>query len=364
MRWIPNAQKMVNCSLTVDNIEFVEKSKGIKTWNFVHSETVFLNDDLQNSNIENENELTEHEEVTAMESLPDLEILVTGNKNGVVKFWKLGGKDEITGQNYLRDHKLHNGKVLSITYLSSDFKRFIFTGGEDSVLCMISVSDSNEWEVKKFNRFPTNRVTNSGPVTGEINSICNGFNGKHVYYSIGSKISVFNMIVNEIVNIQEFQQEIIHSMIYVKELALLIYSTDFAIKAISPEDSDRQFTMALEFPLTNLIACQANNQHHFIGNYVNSGKLVHFTVVNDEFVKVKSYEIPGSIVKLFYCFDRRTFAATMKEGFFFLVNIEKESVKKRSHYDQTPFTNGAYLGDGRTICVSTIDAKLDFFNCS
>ncbi len=335
----------------------------MKNWNFVHDETVNLNEKLNDEETpENYDEIVNEEIVTAMEGIPDLELLVTGNKSGVIKFWKI--LDEIQGEDYLSDPKLHQGKILSIAYLNSNDKKYILTGGEDCTLVLITITDNKEWEVRKFNKFPSNRVTTFGKIIGDINSICNTYNGKHILYNIGSKIAIFNIISMEIVNIQEYQPENILNMIYLKNQNLLVYSTETHIKALNPFNSEINYSYSLDSPIVNLIYCNYNNQQSFIGNFVNSSKIIHFTFENEEFKKIKSYEVQGKIANLNYCHDKRTLIIVFKEGLFHLTNIENEQKKRKLFYDQTPLTYGCYLGDGRNIALANDEGKLEFFTCS
>ncbi len=362
----------------------------------MHEETVYLNEKLNQSVVDNEDDkqskqgqghrsaksfhsipsthsrvsslyqrqLLERESVTAMEGIPDLEMLVTGNNSGIIKFWKVGG-NEVETKNYLKDPKLHNGKILSIMYLSSIVRKFIFTGGEDSNFVAIVISeDDKKWEVRKINKYPINSITFTQVITGDITSICNACDGKHVFYSIGSKIAVFRISTMEIVNIQEYQVENINTMVYLDDLKLLIYSTDFNLKAINPFESDITYSFSLDLPLTHFIACKINNQHCFIATLANTSKIVHFTFENEEFKKIKTYEVQGSINKLLYCYDKRTFIIVMKEGVFYLQNIENAKIKKKLVYDQTLFSSGCYLCDGSTIAIANVGGKIDFFKSS
>jgi len=353
----------INNALEI-NHNFVNKNLPIKNWNFVHEETVFINEELEKSVVDNEDEILEKEYITAMEGIPDLGILVTGNISGEIKFWKLklNGED-INNQEFLINPKLHEGRVHTITYITSESdKKLIFTGGEDLNLNVIIINEEQYWEVKQFNKFPINRLSHLGDITGNINSICNIFDGKHLVYNIGSKIAVFNINNMEIENIKEFQPDVINNMFYINDLKLLVYTTNNIIKAFNPIDSDFTYTFPIESPISNLIHCMFNNQHYFIGSH--NDNIFYYSFTNGEFKKVKNYKmIGGTIEKLIYCYDNRTFVIILKEGIFFLQNIENENIKKRLFYDQSPFTCGCYLGDSSTLAFATSEGKIDFFKC-
>ena len=335
----------------------------------MHEETIFLNEKLNKSELDydEEGQIINTEMVTAMEGVPDLNLLITGNISGIIKFWKLFDNKEVEEQiNYLTNPNIHIGQIRCITYIKTERKQLLFTGGEDTYLIMITIHKNNLWSINKFNKFPNNRINK--PITGVINSICDINDGKHVFYNIGSRLAGFDITLRELTVLKEYQSEVINMMSYVTELKLLIYATD-KIKAIDPINSSIIYSISLDIPIQSFFNCILNGVQYFITSsrkvVENSlqSEITYFTFVDNVFRKTSNYTVNGDIIKLIYCYDLRSFVIVLKEGLFYLQNIENENVKKKLYYDQTPFTNGCYLGDGMNLVFATNEGKLDFFKC-
>jgi len=219
--------------------------------------TIPLTDEFNKSNVDQQK--IDSETVTCMIAIPDLELVVTGNQSGILKFWKFGETFQI--ENIMDDPKVHGDKILAMCYFN-DGKSF-FSGGCDSTLGFVNL-DNPKWEFDTYNKYPENQVTRKTDlITGDITSICNSFDGKHLFYNIGSKITVFDVMDKKITNIMEFQLEIIYSMLYMEKSKQLLYTTDKSIKMIDPFDSSVNFSLSLDVTIYNLISCYSSLQSKF-----------------------------------------------------------------------------------------------------
>ncbi len=221
--------------------------------------------------------------------------------------------------------------------------------------------DYPKWEYDKFNKYPDNQVTRKSEIIkGDIKSICNALDGKHLFYNIGAKIAVLNIFEKKISNIMEFQKENIHSMIYLDKFKALVYSTDFNLHMINPYDSSINFSLKIGITIENLITCFSNLQNKIFIIGSNKNEVIYFDVEKkNEIQKIKSFTFPSKIIKLFYCNDKNTFGIGLEDSCYWLQNIDSGELRKKN---LTRNSNGCYLGEGKTIIFITKEGNIDIFN--
>ena len=188
-----------------------------------------------------------------MISLPDLEIIVTGNQVGVVKFWKY---DEFTIEHIIEEPVVKE-RVNSLCYLGD--KRHLFAGGSDSTLSLIyleGINNIDKWHVFDYTYSEICIDLDMKSCIGEIIKICSALDYQHIFYNIGSKIVCFNNYTKKITNISQQQEHDILSMVYLEKQKLLIYSTNNSIQYINPYNSTTYYSISTgSFNLRNLISC-------------------------------------------------------------------------------------------------------------
>jgi len=364
------------------------KFQPLKNWNLNHINSVSLNDELNKTNVSQGKK--ESELITEMLSMPDLQLIVTGNQIGIIKFWNY---DEFTLE-HLIDEPICFGKVKTLCYMFD--KKNLFAGGGDSTLILINLVDGeSKWKVEKFASYSiTTAISLEGKnlkesnesndqLKGSISKICSALDYQHIFYNIGPKIACFDNYNKKLTNIFEYQKQDINSMVYIEKLHLLVYSTNKTINYIDPYNNNIKYSLNINNSLFNLTACSGKQFSNMICG-TRDNEIIFYSLsipssmsfnqnnlsINSipsnncfEIVKYKIYKYKSNIVKVSYCYDDKTILIALQEGIFFLQNIDVEENKKKGSAFKNPFSNGCYFGDGHTLAMSSEDGNVDVFSC-